>query len=317
MGLLQKSTYSAVSETTTHTINLQSTATAGTTLIALVTSTALISTPSGWTKIQGNLNGLDMGAFRKTSVGTETSVTFTISAARGLNAVIYEFNDLGSTVSAANGFSSTSSSDLQFNVYTAPQDVRLFAFIGLGPTDVAAGTSWTGGNLNSNKDALHASTITDSQTQLSAYAEVASGASFRPVTYPGSVKPNVQGTVVAIAYTATPAVIVSVGSDQVIESNNAASLSASVSGGLGGSYTYAWTISNGPTGVFSAATAASTTFTPSGVGTYTLVCTATDSSGNGSDSLILTVNQAQYYSVRQSGVWIHPEVRVRKNNTWN
>lgn len=92
---------------------------------------------------------------------------------------------------------------------------------------------------------------------------------------------------------AASVVQVSAGSDQSIYNGSSATLAATIAAGTGsGTVAYSWVKSSGPAGSFSAATSATTNFTPSTAGTYVLTVTATDASGSDSDSVTVTVTAA-------------------------
>lgn len=88
------------------------------------------------------------------------------------------------------------------------------------------------------------------------------------------------------------ALTVNAGADQGIFTTGIASLSASATGGSG-TKTYTWTKVSGPAGTFTTPSSAATSFTPTGgVGTYTLRCIVTDTSGTAQDDVVVTVTLA-------------------------
>lgn len=92
---------------------------------------------------------------------------------------------------------------------------------------------------------------------------------------------------------ANQAPTVTLGDDQTIQlPTNSVSLTGSASDPENAPLTYAWTSSPADGVTFSAATAASTTVTFPGEGTYTLTLTANDGQATGSDSLVVTVQPA-------------------------
>src|SRR5262245_38757848 len=88
---------SGATTATSHTITFGWTATAGRTLLLWVGSTAVISTPSGWTADKNQTNNDDHRAFRKTAAGGETGVTVTLSTSRTAAWVVMEVTGLAST----------------------------------------------------------------------------------------------------------------------------------------------------------------------------------------------------------------------------
>lgn len=84
---------------------------------------------------------------------------------------------------------------------------------------------------------------------------------------------------------------INAGADQSIYTGVTATITATAAGGTG-TKTYNWTKVNGPAGTFASNTSASTTFTPSGAGTYTLRCIVTAGSETAQDDLVLTVTAA-------------------------
>lgn len=86
--------------------------------------------------------------------------------------------------------------------------------------------------------------------------------------------------------------VVDVGTDRGMFTDQTVSISAVASGGTG-TIAYAWTKVSGPTGTFSTPTLATSPFTPTAPGVFVLRCTVTDSeSVTASDDLTLTVTDA-------------------------
>lgn len=89
----------------------------------------------------------------------------------------------------------------------------------------------------------------------------------------------------------TTALTVDVGADQSVYTGIPIAVSATAAGGSG-SNAYTWTKVNGPAGTFTAPAAASTIFTPSVAGTYTLRCIVTSGAETVQDDLVVTVADA-------------------------
>ena len=102
------------------------------------------------------------------------------------------------------------------------------------------------------------------------------------------------------------ALSVTAGADQTLYTGQVAALSASATGGTG-TKVYSWSKVSGPSGAFSAASSASTNFTPSAAGTYNLRISVTDDTGSATDDVQLTVNtpssQATVASVTSEASW--------------
>lgn len=315
MGLVQLQTYRASGDLSAHTITLNTPATAGNTLIAMVTSNAVITTPSGWTKITSSLNFLDIGAYRITTVGGESSVTFTVSAARALAVTLYEFDDIAETLTIGS-VESVGASDIQFPATTATASSRLFALIGLTPADTGAALGWTGGSLNSNKQSIHADATSETHSYFGSFTDMVAGNSLRPVATPGSGS-TIQGILFTVARTGVSAVYVVTGSDQTITTSETATISASASGGTA-ALSYNWTQTDGPIGSFADATSSSTVFTPSATaGTCTLQISVTDGADTATDVLVITVQPVQTHFIRTSGTWQSPEGYLRQSGLWS
>lgn len=88
---IQYGNYAASAISTTHTVNLPSTATSGNTLILIATFDTVITIPSGWTRDVTLVANCETSIYRKTSNGTETGATVTISPSDAGCLAIFEF----------------------------------------------------------------------------------------------------------------------------------------------------------------------------------------------------------------------------------
>lgn len=98
----------ATSTPTSLSATLPGTPTSGNTLILIVSSDATVSTPAGWTVDKSQINNNGHYLFRKTSAGTETSVTVnpTVGASTSWNYMEYSgmhASPLAVTTSAGSG----------------------------------------------------------------------------------------------------------------------------------------------------------------------------------------------------------------------
>lgn len=264
MALTQSAAYQSTAANVTHTCTFGFTATAGQDLIALVSSNAVLTTPSGWTKITPAYDGsspMDIAIYRKTATGSEASLAVTGSAANTMSIRILQFDSLGATGGSVVGTASVSSFDVQTTPVTLTANGYVLSMVSWSNTTASIGTAWAVpfGNILRQGATGGSEPI----VMTTAFASGSSGTTVSPATSPGIDGIQVQAVSVQLATISAPTVpTVSAGSNQSsIEPGATVTLAASILDNGGSSITqHIWRQVSGPTATFSATNAASVTY---------------------------------------------------------
>lgn len=272
------------------------------------------TTPTGWALPTGGeaVGYTGLYVWTKTAVGTETSLSVTNSVAnRPGGFVIYEFpagSTFGTSASAATihysgptgipGRTGLTGTKL---IMSALADAEPSAEAAIA-TDFTSASSDT---LVEDTDVAVVFGTVPGYALAVCYVEDKTTPTYA-VTFSSNAGSETKSALTFDITVASSAVAVNVGVDQSIVTGQVANLAATATGGSG-TKTYAWTIVSGGTGTFGSASAASTTFTPSATGAFTLRCTVTDTSGSASDDVVVNVTSpnvvAAYASITSSTGW--------------
>ncbi|MGN8245224.1 DUF4082 domain-containing protein [Cellulomonas soli] len=177
------------------------------------------------------------------------------------------------------------------------------------PQDVAAGTPfgigiWMpagAGVLNYGAKSAALPLTVGTLTITGAAYDAAAQTLGNPSTFTGTSSYLIDVEVAAVA------LAVNAGADQSVFIGAAPAELAATAVGGSGTKTFTWTQLSGPTGEFSAPSSATTTFTPSDVGTTVLRCIVTDSSGTAQDDVVVTASAmptvARLAAINSSAGW--------------
>jgi hypothetical protein len=97
--LVQKKTYASTADATTHTLTFDSTPVEGNTLLIVVNSNDVVTTPAGWTRDVTRVDFVECNVYRKVAGASESaSVVFTIASTDSFAAVGFEYTKLTGAV---------------------------------------------------------------------------------------------------------------------------------------------------------------------------------------------------------------------------